>query len=78
MTQSHATQKIQTAGEAIIRIREEANRFKRMNKSDESTKALYEYVFGDGENPYKDITEERDRKLELVEDNVQEILNTVR
>ena len=78
MTESLATQRIQTLAEAKLRIRTEYDLLKRINKSDKITEKLYQYVFQDGENPYKDLIKERDVKLENVEEQIQEVLQNVR
>ena len=63
MTETQATHKIQVLAEAKIRINNELNGYRRLNFDEYVTADLYNYVFGEGENPHKDLLNKRDEKV---------------
>lgn len=77
MTEVHATHRVQVLAEAKIRVQNEYNGLKRIQKDPEIKEQVINYIFGDGENPYADIMAIRDEKLEKIEAEMIEILATV-
>ncbi len=78
MTESQAIQKVQTAAEGKIRVEMDFRGLKRLNYSKENIALCYEYIFGEAENPFKDLIHERDDKLSKIESDIDEVLRTVR
>lgn len=78
MTEIQALHKIQTLAEAKIRINAEFIGLTKLHRDKETVEALYNYVTGDGEDPYKTLIKTRDNKLEKVEIDIEDVLKSVR
>jgi len=63
-----------TLGEAKLRVQEEAKWQKNLKLNKEVIQELKEYIFGQGENPLKDIQDEKEKNLADIEARFIELL----
>ncbi len=67
--------KIQHLGESKLRVQREFRQAVKFRKSKETLQQLHDYVFGDADDPYGDLLQIRDEKLENIEQEIVNLLN---